>query len=680
MAVPPIQRSQQAAAAGPGARSAWHASSALFDVVIALLVLAVLPLAILAIPNTVSVVADLLPPDVDRVGLMRAHGLSVPATMLTVPLAAVALRRLKVAHVLVGGLALLAAADALGGFAGSTWMVAVLRVVHGVGAGLLVPATLVAVWDRGPYLRALWAGVLAASLLTAQALALWPLDGAKSWQITLQPYPLLTGVALAMAAAYLVLWVLRGESAAPRPRGVERSRLSLSAVPAAGIAALAIGTTYSDWSEGLVVVAALLSVGALLALASIGNREGRTLAYSTVAVGVVLLPSAAQTTYVEMGGLGGPGLRGLWQPFLIAAVLAVAAAILVGRYGAADARWPAPLGLLAVVAGLCVVRMVVPSPAGWLLAVPFGLLAVGAAVALSGAIKQAGVGAALFALTLCFPGVLAGYLLGTGVQVSMLRAARDAQQLVDGFVAALHSWALVGGFLVVVVIVLSALTARRSERAKPDGEPPKAGDVEVQEASRTVEKEEAPVLAVAAVAGEAHRPAQPRTDQKPAHEPAHEPIHQPAREPDQETSGAVRHGVSDGVPGGVLDDVPAEGVSSAAAGGDPSPSRHPGGKAPGSEAPDAPADPQAPAKPAGFQDPGEPAAPEPAIPAPAIPEPATASPYRETVRREGGGPGEEEDDAPTGEVPRIPASEDGEAGTGPVPVVPPPSPSPEDRA
>ena len=71
---------------------------------------------------------------------------------------------------------------------------------------------------------------------------------------------------------------------------------------------------------------------------------------------------------------------------------------------------------------------------------------------------QAGVGTALFALSLCFPAVLAGFLLGTGVQLTMLTGRRPRRRSsVDGFVGALHLWALVGGFLVVVVIVLAAL-------------------------------------------------------------------------------------------------------------------------------------------------------------------------------------------------------------------------------
>nr|BFE82157.1 hypothetical protein GCM10020093_047580 [Planobispora longispora] len=289
------------------------------DAVLGLLVTVALPLAIVAIPNTISVVAALLPPDVSQIDMIRAHGLALPAMVLTVPLAAVIVRRMRAAPVLVGGLTLLALADVAGGYADSPLLVGLLRAAHGVGAGLLVPATLVAVWERPRILRAVWAGVLAVSLLAAQALALWPLDAVTSWRITLQPYPMLTGAALALAALYLVLWLRRDESgedaARPGLYGLERGRLLMTAVPAVGIAVLALGTTF-DWSPLLVVVAALLSVLALLGLASAGTfagTRGRVAAYTTVAVGVVVLPTAAQITYVELRGLGGPGLSGLWR-------------------------------------------------------------------------------------------------------------------------------------------------------------------------------------------------------------------------------------------------------------------------------------------------------------------------------------------------------------------------------
>lgn len=475
MAVPPV----------PQARTAVAVRSVrvpmLVDVVIGLLTVVALPLAVVAIPNTISVVAALLPPGVSQVEMIRAHGLALPAMLVTVPLAAVAVRRLRAAPILVAGLTLLALADVAGGYTDTVALVGVLRVLHGIGAGMLVPATLVAVAERprSRVLLPIWAGTLAASLLTAQALALWAIRDVSSWQVTLQPYPLLTGIALALAAAYLVLWMIAKDGGVPgeqeilptgRPTSAERGRLSLAVVPAAGIAVLGIGITF-DWSPPLVVVAAALAVLAMLALASFGTFEGaggRTLALANVAVGLVVLPTAAQMTYIELGGpLGGPGLKGLWGPFLAAVVAALVAAVLAGRLPESSAARTTTAGLVAVVAALCAIRLLVPAPSGGPLVVPFVLLAAGAAVALVGAFRLAGLGSALLGLSLCFPAVLAGFLLGTGIQVNRLREAAaaakgDDDALVDGFIDALHTWALVGGFVVVGVIVLSSVLGRRA--------------------------------------------------------------------------------------------------------------------------------------------------------------------------------------------------------------------------
>ncbi|MGI5486575.1 hypothetical protein [Microtetraspora malaysiensis] len=474
MAVPPI----------PQARAAVPVRAVrvplMLDVVVGLLVAVALPLAIVAIPNTISVVAALLPPGASLIALTRAHGLALPVMLLTVPLASVAVRRFRSAPILVVGLTLLAAADAAGGYAGSAVTVGVLRVLHGLGAGLLLPATLVAVWERPRrrFLLPLWAGTLAASLAGAQALALWPLAKATAWQVTLQPYPLLTGVALALAAVYLVLWIVARDGAGVDRAGSdsegtstsERSRLGLAAVPAAGIAVLAVGTTF-DWPPVLVIAAAAVAVVAMLGLGAVAAFEGpggRTLAFTSVAVGLVVLPTAAQTTYVEMGGVrGGPGLSGLWLPFLLAAVVALATACLVGAVREERAGRFVGAGLVAVVAGLCAIRLIAPTPDGLLLVVPFALLAGGSAVALVAALRPVRLGTALLGLSLCFPAVLAGFLLGTGVQLTRLQdVARSGdptrpEVIAQAFVDALWTWALVGGFAVVGIIVIASWLGRR---------------------------------------------------------------------------------------------------------------------------------------------------------------------------------------------------------------------------
>ncbi|MEV4098315.1 hypothetical protein [Streptosporangium saharense] len=486
MAVPPMQPARGVAAGSADLARPLRASLML-DVILGLLVAVTLPLAIVAVPNTISVVAALLPPEISQIEMVRAHGLALPAMVLTVPLAALFLRRIRAVPVLVAGLALLALADAAGGYAASASLVGVLRALHGVGAGLLLPASLVAVWERSVVLRAVWAGMLAVSLTAAQALALWPLDEVSSWKVTLQPYPMLTGVALVIAAVYLVLWIRNGDGFAT-PGGMRGGRLSVAAGSAVAVATLALGTTF-DWPPGLLILAAVLSILGLFLLASLastcGGEEGagRASAYTMLVVGVVVLPTAAQVTNVELGGLSGPGLSGLWPAFVIAGVVGLVAAVGVSRLGGTAAPLCAAGGLAVLVAGLCAVRALLPAAEGPALVLPFALLTAGAAVALTAVLRPVGAGAALFALSLFLPGVLSGFLLGTGVQLTLLKQAGTPQAMVDAFVGALHLWALVGGGLVVAAIVLGAALARRTAVAHASAEEAFA---EPQESGRRV--------------------------------------------------------------------------------------------------------------------------------------------------------------------------------------------------
>ncbi|MER5326398.1 hypothetical protein [Streptosporangium roseum] len=667
MAVPPTQPTR-AVTAGPKGVARPLGVSAVLDVILGLLVAVVLPLAIVAIPNTISVVAALLPPEISQIAMVRAHGLALPAMVLTVPPAAVAVRRMRAAPLLVAGLALLAVADAAGGYADSTLLVGVLRVLHGIGAGLLVPATLAAVWERSPLLRALWGGMLAVSLLTAQALALWPLDEVRSWRVTLQPYPMLTGVALALAAVYLVLWMKRGQGA-PAGGGTdvaEGGRLPVAMVPAVAIAALALGSTF-DWPPDLLIGAALLSILVLFGLASLrilGGAGGQVPAYTMLAVGVVVLPTAAQVTYVELGGLGGPGLSGLWPAFVIAGVAGVAAAALVSRLGDGAVSLAGAGGLVLVVAGLCAVRLLLPAPGGPAPIVPLTLLGVGAAVALTSALRSSGPGAALFALSLFFPAVLSGFLLGSGVQFMSLKDAATSQALVDGFVDALHLWALIGGGLVVAVIVLCSVLARRS-----------------------------PVPA-SATADTAAGDSLPPGGQSPA-----EGL--PAGHPSADQPSA-------GGPGGSRGQTPSATAPASPAPPPAGPPPPPAGPPPASAGP-APASARPPAAPAPPHVAPDPAAPPSAAPAPEavkrprrsagratgpvmVPEPAPeleplAGPQppwpAPAVRAEpeAGGEGDRSgrDGSEPGAEPRPdPRSEPRSDKTGTLPVVPPPTPSPED--
>ncbi|GII64915.1 hypothetical protein Skr01_50000 [Sphaerisporangium krabiense] len=476
MAVPPIQ------ATGLTALGRVNRIPLVLDVIVGLLTAVALPLAMVAVPNTISVVSALLPPDIAGVGVLRAHGLALPVMLCVVPLTAAALGRFSPAPVLLAGLVLLGVADVAGGYAGSAVAVGVLRALHGAAAGMLVPATLAACRGRSASSRgvlvSVWAAALAGALLTAQALALWPLDQVTSWRVTLQPYPMLTGVALALAAAYFAISRLTGEDARTAEDG-RSVRVLFTLGPSAGVALLALGTTFG-WPPWSIVVAAAVAVAVLLTPACAGRAggpAGRALAFVMVAVGLVVLPTAAQVTYVELGGLGGPGLSGLWAPFGLAVLLVLATCFVprvAGRFGEVPASKLAAGGLVAMVAGLCAIRLLVPAPSGMPLLVPFVLLAGGAAVAVASAVRAVPLSTALSALSLCLPAVLSGFLLGTGIQVERLHALSTSgevtsQAMADGFVEALHVWALVAGFAVVVILVLGAVLATRSaDRALGD--------------------------------------------------------------------------------------------------------------------------------------------------------------------------------------------------------------------
>ena len=151
-----------------------------------------------------------------------------------------------------------------------------------------------------------------------------------------------------------------------------------------------------------------------------------------VAVGVVVLPTAAQVTYVEMRGLGGPGLSGLWLPFTIAGVAGLLAAVLALRLGdGADARghrgrpgWP---WWSACARCGCCCR----PPAGSCCGPVRPARGRGRGGA-HGRARQAGGGARCSRCRCASPRCSAGFLLGSGMQVADLRgddAAGAGRQL-----------------------------------------------------------------------------------------------------------------------------------------------------------------------------------------------------------------------------------------------------------
>ncbi|MGI5207929.1 hypothetical protein ACQEU6_40950 [Spirillospora sp. CA-108201] len=333
--------------AGPPARLAEGAARRrLATLGSLLLTFTALPAAVLVVPDAsggvVPAAASALAlGDAEIPGLLRATGLSLPVLLVTVPLAAVAARRLPAWGVLMAGLAVLLAGTGAARLAHSLPDIGTVRAVQGIGAGIVLPASLVLVWERrNRALSAAWAGALAGTLILAMPLALKavpvPADGAAvhDWRVALAPFPLL---AVAAAGTALAHPLLRGRLHR-RPsafRRSERGRLLLVLVPAGGFAFLAVVAAHA-WSPGARLLLAGLTLLALAGLAVAGGREEAAgapsgAALAMVAVGLLCQPVAGPLAGLAAAraGTGGPPLL----LFAVAAAAALAAALAATRTG-----------------------------------------------------------------------------------------------------------------------------------------------------------------------------------------------------------------------------------------------------------------------------------------------------------------------------------------------------------
>ncbi|WP_242893971.1 hypothetical protein, partial [Actinomadura litoris] len=444
----------------------------------------VLPAAVLTVPDTTANVAPAAAEALrlgtgDVAGLLRATGLSLPALLLAVPLAAVAARRFSACSVAAAGLLLLLAGIGAARFAGSVPQAGLVRAAEGAGAGIVLPASLVLIWERrSRALAALWAGGLVCALLAAMpvALRLVPMsrgDAARGpdWHRALAPTPWPAIAAVAAVALFLFLRG-RGPWRLPAPRHIERGQLVLPLVPSAGFAFLAV-VAADGWSPGARLAVGALALPALLALAlacggdaSVGGPHG--CAVVMIATGLLTYPVAAPLAGLAAASAHARGGTGVpLTPFALAGAAAIAGALaslgarpkagVLAGYGLMLAALPSGLatgrtfgladGLAGGTAGqasLCA------------LLVPLGA---GTGLALAASLCDASAGAALFGLALLFPAVLAGQLVVLSLQASWLVRARpvtQAQQL-DALAGGYHVWlAAAAGALV----LLAAATVR----------------------------------------------------------------------------------------------------------------------------------------------------------------------------------------------------------------------------
>ncbi|GAA2132528.1 hypothetical protein [Actinomadura napierensis] len=438
----------------------------------------VLPAVVLVVPDTT---AGVMPAAARALGLgdagvpalLRATGLALPALALAVSLAAVAARRLPAWTVLATGLVVLLGGLAAVRFAGSVPQIGAIRIAQGAGAGTALPASLVLVWERrNAALAALWAGVLAGSLLLAMPLAMHavpaPRPGAAAgdWHAALAPMPWLAGVAAAAAVLGVLLrgrvpWTL------PPPRLAERGRLALPFAPVAAFAFLAV-VAADGWSPGARLVVAGSALAALAGLALAGGLDGGLFgcAVVMVAAGLLTYPLAAPLSGLAAAA-DAPGAR--LPPFAAAAVAAVLGALVAAR---ARPRAAVGAGFALMIVGVGVglglglgPGLATGSTGPWTPLLPLVPLGMGAGLALAASLRDAHVGAALFGLALCFPAVLAGQLSVLSLQASRLHSAHSEEQRLDALAGGYRAWLLIAGTAAVLLAVLTLRLLARHGRA-----------------------------------------------------------------------------------------------------------------------------------------------------------------------------------------------------------------------
>jgi hypothetical protein len=479
-----------APAAGPAAGSADLARRAAAAVrsgaasLCALAIVAtVVPLAVAQIPDAI---AWSLPPRLAAGGsaivtsVLRASGLALPAMAVAGSLAALAVRWLRAGPVLLAGLFLLAAADALGDAARTVILIGVDRSLHGAGAGVTLAGVIAVITERrarqrqrpepgrrqdsgqrhqpgerrpgeryqqfpaatGRLAAGWWAAVMVAGLAMAPELMRHRVSSG-GWHAALQPYPWLTAAALTLAALYALLAegtaVATARNAFP---AAERVQLALLTAPVAGICTIAVAVTYRGGHA--VDAAAITDTIALAGIAAITARAGTAGRFAVVCAvtGFVLAPAAGAVTALTASTQSTAETGG-----------AVLAAALCGAGLALLPRRPHPraltvTGLVLAAAGLTALDL-----AG--LAAPSGrmLMRLSAPVA---------------------AGLVAGYLAAGAVQLRALTGATTVPAAHAALATAAGHWTLTAaGLAGTVALALTCIGGRRKGTGPEAG--PKSG-------------------------------------------------------------------------------------------------------------------------------------------------------------------------------------------------------------
>ena len=171
----------------------------------------------------------------------------------------------------------MAVADGLGVSARTVGLIGADRILHGLAAGVAMPAALALTWERSrgtrQLLAALWAAAAVTGLVAATAVVRARVSGGD-WHNALVPCPWLTVAALTVAVLYALLadgpraWPgpphgtgLPGTRASTRARTRadvtrERAQLAILAMPPIGLSLLSVAVTYRR-ADALLVTASV---------------------------------------------------------------------------------------------------------------------------------------------------------------------------------------------------------------------------------------------------------------------------------------------------------------------------------------------------------------------------------------------------------------------------------------
>jgi hypothetical protein len=466
---PAIARGRAVAAAtrtAGGAQSGTRAASvrsAAVGVVTAAVLAAVIPLAVLQIPDAIawSLPARYAGAGPGALGgLLRAAGLALPAMAVAAPFGALATRRFRAGPVLLAGLLALAAADVLGGGAQTVPLIGADRSLHGLGAGTCLAAVAAIAAERGRVARARagwWAAVMVSGLAAAPGLMRYRVSSA-GWHAALRPYPWLIGAALALAALYALLAeddaLAAVRSAFP---AADRAHLALLAAPVAGLGAITVAVSYrGDHAVAAAALAAAVALAVLAGMAARASTAGR-LALVGAVTGFTLIPAATM-----VAALARPG-TGAGSAAVAAALAGAVLAALAGPSSRVPVRALTAAGLLAAAIGFCAVGLAGPAVARpAVLALVCLPVAGGLAAALTGALRATSAGGAACGLVLLLTGVLAGYLAAGAMQLQALGRARTMAGVHAALITTSVRWALVAA----VVSAVGALAMARTSRPR----------------------------------------------------------------------------------------------------------------------------------------------------------------------------------------------------------------------